>query len=339
MLHLAKLSSLSRRGILRNLESPNFITSLTRFAPLVQIREYASLNIKRGFMTNGGNRRSDFSVYDAFKRGLNIPGLTSDERPFSATGQGGQYTKLTRPPKLWAPLDFDDSISAALKFVEDLKEELSDCSAVEVAGLTEINKRTCESDIIKLFSLLVMHPVEIALKQIKLPDAHKINVRCEVHPEDGRAVRVDLVLEAENTETKTVKVLAVMEMKNFGVIKDEMGHIMAAKVASVQEAQKLAPTSKVRFLDDSMFLLRQCAAYATKFKTRHIGLCDWSVAIYLDFAQLPEALAAKEEQEVEDDGGFAGNFVLMYAQTNPDTFHYALLAFFKGAVDEWVQSF
>ncbi|KAK4148763.1 hypothetical protein C8A00DRAFT_38653 [Chaetomidium leptoderma] len=46
-----------------------------------------------------------------------------------------------------------------------------------------------------------------------------------------------------------------------------------------------------------------------------------------------------EDIEGKREGGLAGNFVLLYAQTNPETFHYALLAFFKGAVDEWVQGF
>jgi hypothetical protein len=295
-------------------------------------------------------------VYDAFKRGL--PALPADEHPASATGQGGKYTQLTKPPKLWAPLELDDSISAARKFVEDMKEKLDDFSAVEVAGLTRLNRRSSETDIIKLFTLFVMHPVEIALMQLELPEFHRLGMRCEVHPEDGRAVRVDILLEVEDTNTLMTKTLAVMEMKNFGVIKDEMGHIMAAKVASVQEAQKLAPTSKVRFAEDSMLLLRQCAAYAARFKTRHVALCDWSVAIYLDFPQLPEALAenddqgqgkerkdkgdkekeGKDEGKAQEEGGFAGNYVLMYAQTDPATFHYALLAFFKGAVDEWLES-
>ena len=218
---------------------------------------------------------------------------------------------------------------------------MADVCAVEVTGLTKIDRETSESDIVKLFSLYVMHPIEIALLQIKLPEAYELRVRCEVHPEEGRAVRVDVVLQAVNLkDAKLNKTLAVMEMKNFGVVKGELENIMAAKVSSVQEAQKLAPKSEVLFTDDSMLLLRQCAAYAAKFKTRHVALCDWSVAIYLDFSQLPQALKAAELEEgkTRTEGGFAGDFVLMHAQSNPDTFHYALLAFFKGAVDEWIHS-
>lgn len=90
-----------------------------------------------------------------------------------------------------------------------------------------------------------------------------------------------------------------------------------------------------------MLLMRQCAAYAFQFKTRHVALCDWSVAMYKDFAQLPEHLKAREELSDGDDKsrGFAGQYVLMYAQTDRSTFHYALLAFFKGAVDEWLREF
>ena len=146
----------------------------------------------------------------------------------------------------------------------------------------------------------------------------------------GEITFVDILLEARSPGG--AKTLAIMEMKNFGVIRDEMSHIMASKVASVCEAERVAPTSKVRFQDDSMLLLRQCAAYASKFGTRHVALCDWSVAIYLDFAQLPES-----RRRQQTDGGFAGDYVLMYAQTDPSTFHYALLAFFKGAVHEWMR--
>jgi hypothetical protein len=216
--------------------------------------------------------------------------------------------------------------------------------------MTKISQRSSEADVVKVFSLFIMYPVEVALMQIKVPDSCHLEFRCEVHPEKGREVRVDMILKLKETVVKagktisTFKTLAVMEMKNFGVIKDEMGHILAAKVASVQQAKKLAPTSKVRFHDDSMLLLRQCAAYATQYKTRHVALCDWSVAVYLDFAQLPEILAAKEEKDGgkgktgKDEGGNAGQYVLLYTQTDPQTFHYALLAFFKGAVDEWLQS-
>jgi hypothetical protein len=134
------------------------------------------------------------------------------------------------------------------------------------------------------------------------------------------------------------RTLAVLEMKNFGVVKDEMGGIMAAKVSSVQEAQSVAPSSSVRFQDDSVFLVRQCAAYATRFETRHIALCDGSVAIFMDFTQLPEALRKARMNDPESPGGFAGDIVLLHTQTDPSNFHYALLAFFKGAVDEWLQT-
>ena len=40
-----------------------------------------------------------------------------------------------------------------------------------------------------------MHPVEIALLQIKLPEAFELRVRCEANPEGKRAVRVDIALE------------------------------------------------------------------------------------------------------------------------------------------------
>jgi hypothetical protein len=188
---------------------------------------------------------------------------------------------------------------------------------------------TSEEDIVKLFNLFVMYPVEVALLQIKLPAAYDLQLRGEVYPDEGRAVRVDIVLGIRGPET--VETLAVMEMKNFGVIQDEMHSIMAAKVTSVQKARKTTSKSPNLFRrNQPKLLLRQGAAYALRFKTRHVALCDWAVTLYLEFPELDKALLNQKN------GSSAGRYVLMHAQTDPSTFHYALLAFFKRAVDEWL---
>jgi hypothetical protein len=240
-------------------------------------------------------------------------------------GQGGQYTTNTVPPKLWVSLEFDPSLAAAYKFVEDLKPALENISVVELSGLTRIGHQSNEQDVVKLFTMFVLHPVEIVLAQIKLSESCRLELRTKLHAEEGRKIRYDIMLEGHGPQG--IKTLTVMGIKNFGVIKKEMGHILAVKVSSIQEAQKLAPTSGFRFAAGSILLLRECAAYAAKFETRH-------VAIYLDFIQLPEAMCANKDP---DAGGFAGDFVLIHTQTDPSTFHYALLAFFKRAVTEWMQ--
>ncbi|KUJ19425.1 uncharacterized protein LY89DRAFT_773875 [Mollisia scopiformis] len=153
--------------------------------------------------------------------------VNKNERPDVSTGQGGNYTIATDPPKVWVPLEFDDNISKAHQFVEDVKEKLDNVSALEDPGLTVIDNNSSEQDVIKLFNLFIMYPVEIALLQIELPEHFKLKIRCEVHPDKGRAVRVDIILEACSTSSSLgIKTLAIMEMKNFGVITDEMGRIM-----------------------------------------------------------------------------------------------------------------
>jgi hypothetical protein len=87
-----------------------------------------------------------------------------------------------------------------------------------------VKATSSEQNIIKLFNLFVMYPVEIALLQINLPEDYKLKTHCEVHPEKGRAVRVDIILEACRTSNSLdAKTLAIMEMKNFGAITDEIG--------------------------------------------------------------------------------------------------------------------
>ncbi|KAK4122181.1 hypothetical protein N657DRAFT_672787 [Parathielavia appendiculata] len=120
-----------------------------------------------------------------------------------------------------------------------------------------------------------------------------------------------------------------MEMKNFGVVSKQMSNIMPAGVASVQQARNLAANLKIRFLRDAKQLLKQSAEYARQFRTRHVALCNFKVAIYFDFAQLPEVLADNEGVTVNEEGGSVGDFVLMYPHKDPNIFHYALLAFFK----------
>ncbi len=283
-------------------------------------------------------RSSSFSVYDAFKRGLNLPALLASEgRADAGISHGGRLAKATTPPKAWAPLDFEDSISAAYRFVEDRKRELADVSAVEVAGLTRLGGRPTNFDLGKLFNLHVMHPVEIALLQMKLPEAYELRVRSGpcMEERNGRAV----VLEAVNLNQATAKPLAVLQLEGLGAVQDRLDLIMVAEVAR-QDAEALAPTSKPLFKADGLVLVKQCAANAVLFGTRHVAMCDWSVALYFDFAQLPQVLQAAEpetDSKTKTEGRSAGDFVLMHAQSNPDTFHYALLAFFKGAVDEWIQ--
>ncbi len=89
--------------------------------------------------------------------------------PTSAPGKRGDYVNTTRPPKLWAPLKFEDRYDAASKFIEDNKKKLSEDSTVEDAGLSRIDERSKEADTVKLFTLFVLYPVERALGKIKLP--------------------------------------------------------------------------------------------------------------------------------------------------------------------------
>jgi hypothetical protein len=91
-------------------------------------------------------RKSDYSVYDAFRKGLRLPIPNPDNIPAGSPGQGGQYTRNTIPPKLWAPLEFDKGLSAAYKFVEDVKQDLEGINAIDVAGLTKLNSRSGEND-------------------------------------------------------------------------------------------------------------------------------------------------------------------------------------------------
>lgn len=70
-----------------------------------------------------GDRIANFSVYEAFNRGLpNI--INKNERPDVSTGQGGIYTAATDSPKVWVQLQFDERISKAIRFVESVKEKL-----------------------------------------------------------------------------------------------------------------------------------------------------------------------------------------------------------------------
>lgn len=98
------------------------------------------------------------------------------------------------------------------------------------------------------------------------------------------------------------------------------------------ELQAVTAESPNRFKKGSFLLMRQCAAYASRYQTRHIALCDLSVAVYLDFAQLDQGGTGKKA------GGFAGNVVLMRVHAERSGFHYALLAFFKRALDEWLET-
>jgi len=231
---------------------------------------------------------------------------------------------LTRPPKVWAPLEVDDAVHAAHKFVEHHKERLDSISAIKVPGLTIINPNSKEQDIIKIFNLLCMYPVEIVLMQIELPELYKLHIRCEAHPRAGHDVRVDILLEARTPRTATT--IAVMEIKGFGLVRDQVGGILYARVDTIEKAKKVKPRSAVQFKGNSKLLLKQCATYARRYGTRHVALCDWSVAVYFDFKQLAEA-----------GQNSAGDYVLCQLHTDHGSFHYALLAFFKRAVDEWLQ--
>lgn len=102
--------------------------------------------------------------------------------------------------------EFDAGILAARQFVEEHKDRLDEFSTIEVIGLAPINQPdSSEQDLVKLFSFLVIYPVEIALLQIKLPRSYALYLRSEVHPEEGSAVRVDILLEAEPRRLKDTR--------------------------------------------------------------------------------------------------------------------------------------
>lgn len=87
-----------------------------------------------------------------------------------------------------------------------------------------------------------------------------------------------------------------------------------------------------------MFLVRQCTAYARRFRTRYVALCDLYAAFYFGFVGLEEALRAREETGGQGHPPSAGEYVLVCPETDPSNFHYSVLAFFKRAVDEWLTS-
>ncbi|KAL2128581.1 hypothetical protein VTI74DRAFT_8994 [Chaetomium olivicolor] len=157
---------------------------------------------------------------------MGLPTLISMDGPAAQSpGKGDIYTQLTKPPKVWVPMEADDavSISAAHEFLENHKEFLT-------------------PDIIKMMNLFAFYPVEIALMQIELPKPYKLNLRNEVTSRPGREVRVDVVLEA--VAPGKVATLAIMEMKRFGVIRNQMEHITDARIATVEEAERIKPRSR-----------------------------------------------------------------------------------------------
>jgi hypothetical protein len=230
-------------------------------------------------------------------------------------------------------LVFGKRITAAKQFVEVAKDALDNRSASAHAGLTWIDRITTEADVMKIANVILINPIEFALAQIKLPEPYRLRMKGDILPE-GRVVYLDVVRELRGSWSPAIKTLAVLSIKNYGIVSTHLGDIVPSVAATLQQCQTLAPTSD--FGEDAKALVKQCAACATKFQTRHIALCDLSAAMYLDFVQLPEALTAEKDEDGKR--GFAGDLVLMHMHSDRSTFHYAILVFFKNAVVEWLQS-
>jgi hypothetical protein len=132
-------------------------------------------------------------------------------------------------------------------------------------------------------------------------------MHCNILPE-GRVLYLNAVCEQGGSWSPPVKTLAVLSIKNYGIVSTHLGNIMPPGATIGQQAKKLAPI--LDFGEDAKALVNQCAACATLFQTRHIALCDLSAAMYFDFPELPEVLASEQTRDRKK--GFAGDLVLVH---------------------------
>ena len=89
---------------------------------------------------------------------------------------------------------FNHRLLAAEKFVDDKKQHLDNVNAAETAGLKRFDEKSSAHDLVNLFNLFVMFPIEIALGQIKLLDGHHLVVRSHIDPDQKRPLRTDILL-------------------------------------------------------------------------------------------------------------------------------------------------
>lgn len=221
---------------------------------------------------------NQMTVYDSFQHEvLLLTKAPSNLRvPSIDINKKGQSTQAAVPPKIWFPKD--------IKIYNDYANNVLQAQRTALSGTyLPAPYNTCvlnsEADIVQASVLWLIHPVIVAL-QAHYPDT---SCAAEVTIDDCRC---DALISIGN------RPLVVIEYKNRGNLKK--ADFDRGRVDDCSEQNKAFINQKIGeaqakrlgscMADDATCLTKQAAAYATKWKTRHVVLFDWDGMFLWNFA-------------------------------------------------------
>lgn len=183
-----------------------------------------------------------------------------------------------------------------------------------------------ESDVVRSAAMYLVHPVMGAL------DAEPtMNGGFILQSEDvNNTVRTDITF-YRYTGTGANRPIAMLEFKRRGVIRpDQFDSTIAAAAPA---------NGSTLFEGEALKLIKQAAAYAMMFPTRHVALCDWNYLVLCYFVDMPYNQPANvgdrvEIQYIPIGNPSTPNRLGFNNSANSQLFRPALLGFLKSAYDE-----
>ncbi|KAL1851002.1 hypothetical protein Daus18300_012736 [Diaporthe australafricana] len=185
-----------------------------------------------------------------------------------------------------------------------------------------------ESDVVRTAAMYLVHPVVAAMDADQTTYGGVL-----LQSEDSaRQVRSDMTFYRYTYQGRNRRI-AVLEFKRRGVIRpNQFADAMpAAAPAFVLPGNTL-------FRGEAGKLMKQASAYAMRYETRHVAVCDWSYLVLCYFADMPynapNTIGNRVEVQIIPIGN-AGprNQLDFYNSLNSRLFRPALLGFIKHAYD------
>lgn len=285
-------------------------------------------------------QKRDYNVAQFFQYGRAKHDINQPTR--QQTGQGGDTTKRTVPPKIFLQKDINTWINDAKKFVKAHDKELKNTVCVdELSLLRTPSPGANEALVASTFHKLMGHPLEMVLEKIPMPEGYQLAFRDEIW--HGQYVRTDMILVVWNTkepdEKKCYTNIAAMDFKAAKGIEKDLADFKNARSGSKTMLDAMAEAKTLdgtKFTSNAERHAKQATAYAQHYNVRHVSFFDWYQFIAFEFQKGAVILDTKSKAPKETTGVCKLAF---QSHDNKASLENAMLGFFKNAVMEWITEY
>jgi hypothetical protein len=198
-----------------------------------------------------------------------LPSFNQDSAVYlTMSKNSGASTEATDPPKLWIEYPVENYITRADAELQQDGDRLQAYLPVVESPFMIFT----EADVVRAATLYVLHPINEALNA-----RYQDGIYCRSESKQQSGGRCDVVWQAWDSASEDWTVIAVLELKNRGVLdwSDCSGALQNQSNYAQAIQAAWATTENTLFENNMIPIAKQAAHYAWSTGTHYVAVFDW----------------------------------------------------------------